>query len=240
MKKYLTIPLFLISLSSYASSISFDIGQTKTLFNRFAVPNIDANRISLSSDDTLTSYRVTGYFDMENNNQLYILIAPLETSYEFISTKNFEYDGENFSAGGMTKVNYKFNSYRVGYLWRWLSGNANFWFGAVGKIRDANIQVIQKVVASEKSSGFDNIGFVPLAALGFELLITDSFSVFSHTDALGASQGSAYDSQIELRYKVDTLSLSIGRRILGGGANNESVYNFAQFDTNYLRLSYLY
>jgi len=37
-----------------------------------------------------------------------------------------------------------------------------------------------------------------------------------------------------------TFATSIGGRILGGGADNDSVYTFAQFDTTYLRLSYLY
>lgn len=224
------------SLCAAASSLSFDVGETKAIYNRFAIPNNDQNRISLPIDDSLTSFRVTGYVDLDSGNQIYFLLAPLSTSYNFVSTKNFEFDNESFLAGADTDVSYKFNSYRLGYLWNWKFSNFHFWTGLVGKIRDAKIEVKQ----AGKSKAFENIGFVPLAAIGAQLFMSKSFSLFSHTDALAASQGSAFDSQLEARYHFHNLALSIGKRILGGGADNDRVYNFAEFATNYLRLSYLY
>ena len=84
------------------------------------------------------------------------------------------------------------------------------------------------------------MGFVPLAAFGFELDLSQSISLCSHTDALTASQGSAYDSQLEIRYNLNNVSLSLGKRIPGGGADNDNVYNFAQFDTYYSGITYLF
>ena len=89
-----------------------------------------------------------------------------------------------------------------------------------------------------QKSSFDNVGFVPLLSFGFDLVIYESLNLYTHTDALGASQGSAYDSQIELRYKLNSTYISFGKRILGGGADNDNVYNFAQFDSYFLKVGY--
>jgi len=228
--------VFVLVTNIFCNTLSFDFGQTQAVFNRFAIPNTSDNRVSLPTDDTLNSYRITGYFDLVSGNQIYFLFAPLETTYNFDSKNNFEFDGENYTANTDTEVYYKFNSYRLGYIWNFGSESFKYWFGAVGKIRDAKISVEQ----GTQSNSFDNIGFVPLIAIGFEAQLLYGLSLFSHTDALGSSQGSAYDSQLELRYKFGSVSTSVGKRILGGGADNDNVYNFAQFDTNYLRVSFHY
>jgi hypothetical protein len=225
----------LYSFSICASSINFDYGETSTVFNRFAIENTSDNRVSLQTKDSLRSFRISGLYD-HGGNQIYFLYAPLETSYKFNPGNSFMFNKEDFSSGADTEVFYKFNSYRLGYLWKWRNQSLNYWVGAVVKVRDAEIKVTQ----GSKSSSFDNIGLVPLASIGLEYFLLSDVSLFSHTDALSASQGSAYDSQIEFRYKVDSVSLAIGKRILGGGADNHRVYNFAQFDTNYIgiRLSF--
>lgn len=230
----LFVLLFLINHYVWASSINLDIGQTSTVFNRFSIPQSDNDRIITPTDGSINSYRVTGYFDLGNKDQLYFMLAPLEVSYEFNAAKNFRFNDTNFSSGQNTDVNYKFNSYRVGYLWTWTYSSFRYWLGAVAKIRDANIEVTQ----GSSSDSFDNVGFVPLASFGFEWALSQNFAIFHHTDALGASQGSAYDSQLELKFKSGSFSTSFGKRILGGGADNDTVYNFAQFDTYYLRLGF--
>ena len=209
--------LFLLFYSSslFASAISINVGETKAVFNRFAIPNTSEDRVTLPVDDTLVSYRLTGFFDLESGNQFYFLIAPLATSYTFNSEK-------------------KFNSYRLGYLWKWNLQSLSFWTGIVGKVRDAQIKVSQESISRK----FNNIGFVPLAALGFEYNLFHNISLYSHTDALTASQGSAYDSQVELRLNMKNAAISFGKRILGGGADNDKVYNFAQFDTYYAGIIY--
>ena len=219
-------------MPAIGSSLSFDLGQTKGIFNKFAIPNTIVDRVSLPKDKTMDSYRITGYFDLSSGNQIYFLIAPLETSFKFNSTKPFEFDNQNFLSGEQTEVNYKFSSYRLGYLWKWKFSHLKIWSGFIGKIRDAEIEVVQ----GNKSRSFKNVGFVPLASFGFEASLFSSLSIYSHTDALSAKQGSAYDSQLELRYKLSNSSISIGKRVLGGGADNENLYNFAQFDTIYTRI----
>ena len=229
----LLIFLFFLPGALLASSISIDIGETKTAYNRFAIPNTTANRISLPQGDKMTTHRVTGYFDLSDNSQLYVLLAPLETDYTFVADKDFTFDGVNFVNGIETKVKYKFNSYRLGYLKSWYSGRSGWWIGATGKIRDASITVTQ----GNSTHSYDNVGLVPLLSLGFDWPFYSNFSLFSHTDALGASQGSAYDAQLELKQQFNQFSWSFGKRILGGGVDNDKVYNMAQFDTFYLRFA---
>lgn len=226
--------LWLISFSALASSLSLDVGQTSTVFNRISIPKSQSDQLTLPTEDTITSYRITGFYDLENKNQIYFLYAPLEVEYSFTSNKNFTFHETNFYTGQNTTLRYKFNSYRLGYLWTWIEGSLKYWAGFVGKIRDADTEVTQ----GSTSDSFDNIGFVPLASFGFDWILGAGWSIYSHTDALGASQGSAYDSQIEIKYDLDSLSVSLGKRILGGGADNDTVYNFAQFDTFYTKLAY--
>lgn len=234
MNKLYTTSFIFFSSFVNAHTISLDVGQTKTNFNRFAVPNNEKDKISLNSNDTLTSYRLTGLYNLKNGNQLYFLLAPLTTNNDFISSKNFDFDGVSYSSGLDTNVNYKFNSYRFGYLWKWNFKNLDLWAGVVGKIRDAKIEVSQ----GNKSNSYSNVGFVPLVSFGAEWTLHKEFSIYTHTDALTAPQGSAYDTQLELKYDYNKFSFSLGKRILGGGADNDKVYTFAQFDTFYTRLSY--
>jgi hypothetical protein len=221
---------------TWASSINLDLGKTKTNYNRFSIPNNKASQLEMPQGEGISSYRLTGYIDLASRNQFYFLLAPLEAEYSLNPANSFKFNNTNFSAGTNTNVTYKFNSYRLGYLWTWTTATFNYWLGAVGKIRDAKIEVTQGSVRDL----YDNVGFVPLAAFGFEWLLSANFSIFSHTDALGASQGSAYDSNLELRYRIGSFATSVGGRILGGGADNDSVYTFAQFDTTYMRFSFLY
>lgn len=236
MKKLWTLILISNSTLLFASELSFDIGNTKTIFNRLSIPNENANRITLPTDKSLTSYRVTGFFDIGQNNQLYVLIAPLELSYNFRSRNNFEFNDTTFNANESSTLDYKFNSYRLGYLWKWKANSLSYWAGFTGKIRDARTKLTQNGLSDE----FSNIGFVPLASLGLDWRFLSNLSFYTHADALGASQGSAYDIQFELKYRASNLAISIGHRLLGGGADNDRVFNFAQFDTSYLRASYLF
>lgn len=130
MKLKLTI-LFFTAYIAHSHTISIDVGKTETNFNRFSVPNESQNKLSLNSDDSLTSFRLTGLYNLGSGNQLYFIIAPLTTTTNFVPLKNFEFDGENYLLGEDTNVSYKFNSYRFGYLWRWNLDSADLWGGVV-------------------------------------------------------------------------------------------------------------
>jgi len=167
---------------------------------------------------------------------LYFLYAPFETNYNFQSDKAFKFDNTNFSSDQNTKVDYKFNSYRVGYF-KELSfkNNLKYWIGGVLKVRDTKIKVSQNGL----SDSYSNIGIVPLLGLGLEYFVNNNISLFSHIDAAGFGQGYAYDFNAEMRYHLNNKnSLGLGYRTFGGGVDNDELMNFARFETLYANYSF--
>ena len=235
MKFKILIILFLFSSNSIANELVLELGKPRTNFNYFQKPNNNENRVDLESNKNSTSLRLSFKYNLNKNWQLYLLYAPLKLNYEFISKKDFNYNNSNFQKNKTTNVSYKFNSYRIGFLRNYKKENFKWWYGFVGKIRDAEIKVSQ----ANKSDSFDNVGFVPLLSLGIEYYLSKKISLYSQLDGLAAPQGSAYDFNIDFRYKIQNhSSISIGNRTLGGGADNDSLKNFANFNTYYL--SYIF
>jgi hypothetical protein len=67
----------------------------------------------------------------------------------------------------------------------------------------------------------------------------ERLSLLLEGDALAAPQGRAEDILVAARYKInDAASMSVGYRLLEGGADNDEVYNFSLF--NYASLGFLY
>ena len=139
---FLCIIFYLLSVVQVFASedkgqINFEIGRSKSLDNNFSLPNQSANEINLPDGKYLNSYRIKGRFNLKNDKFLYFLYAPFATDYNFQSDKAFKFDNTNFSSDQNTKVDYKFNSYRVGYF-KELSfkNNLKYWIGGthVGKI----------------------------------------------------------------------------------------------------------
>lgn len=234
--RLLTVLCLLVSAAAGGQKLSFEFGAVDTNFNYFQIPNDDANRVHLRDADEDTAYRLTYRHELSNDTFLYFLYAPLTLNYSFRSASSFDFDGKQFDGGQETDVGYRFNSYRAGWFKRFEWGNSfQAWGGVVAKIRDAYIEVEQ----GNKKQKFSNVGLVPLLGFGFLYRPVKGLGIFSHTDALTASQGSAYDSVLKLNiYFAQKQWLGIGKRVLGGGTDNDELKNFAQFD--YWILDYTY
>jgi len=216
--------------------INLEIGRSKTLDNNFSLPNQSSNEINLPDKKYLNSYRLKGRLNLKNDTFLYFLYAPFATDYSFESNKIFKFDNTIFSSNKNTKVDYEFNSYRIGYF-KELSYKDSFkyWIGGVLKVRDAKIRVSQDGL----SDSYSNIGIVPLLGLGAEYFMSKKISLFSHIDAAGFGQGYAYDVNAEIRYKINNKnSLGLGYRKFGGGVDNDKLMNFAKFETLYTNYSF--
>lgn len=242
MKKYFfVIFIFLLSNEKLFASennfeINLEIGQANSSDNNFSIPNSADNEINLPDGQDLTSYRIKGRVNLKNNQFLYFLYAPFSTDYKFQSDKSFIFDNSNFDNNQNTIVDYKFNSYRIGYF-KELKFNYNFkyWIGGILKIRDAKIEVSQNNI----SKSYDNVGIVPLLGLGFEYFLIDNISIFSHIDSAGFGQGYAYDFNGEFRYHLNNKNaLGFGYRVFGGGVDNDEVMNFARFEILYLNYNF--
>jgi hypothetical protein len=156
------------------------------------------------------------------------LYAPLDTDYKFQSRSNFNFNGESFNQNESTRVGYKFNSYRVGFLRNYQAGDFKFVIGPVLKIRDARLSVSQ---AGARSS-FSNVGVVPLLGLGMDYRIIERLNAVFYSDALAGGPGYAYDINTELRWSLTKKqSLGFGYRALGGGADNDELKNFSRFNS---------
>ena len=133
-----------------------------------------------------------------------------------------------------TKVKYQFNSYRIGYRRNYFWSRAKLWFGGVIKVRDADLCVTQ----NGNQNCYDNVGPVPLLNIGARFIIINNLYGEFNFDGLASSRGSAYDLVADIGMKVMGVDLLLGGRLLGGGAKNDKVENFANF--SYLRLGVKY
>lgn len=240
-KASLLSSLIYLNILSFANAqnmtnfISFELSHSKTLHNYFQLPNKDANRVNLPDDKYFNSHRINGRIDLKNDDFLYLVYAPLETDYSFVSNKSFKFDNTDFNSGENTEISYKFNSYRIGYFKKFsASKNFKYWLGGVLKVRDAKIRVRQE----GKIDSYRNLGIVPLLGLGGEYFFAKNFSIFSHIDALGSSQGSAYDFNSEIKYHIKNSAVGFGYRTLGGGVDNDKVMNFARFESFYVNYTF--
>ncbi|MGC9361942.1 MAG: hypothetical protein ACP5F3_03345, partial [Candidatus Syntrophosphaera sp.] len=133
--------------------------------------------------------------------------------------------GETFEAGEKIDAVYKFNSYRLQYLYRFR--NQNIGIRAIGlslKVRDAVISLENDDYYAEKT----DLGFVPLIGFEFGYDFTEEIGVLLKGEALGSKFGRAEDILLAFLYNInDSSSLYLGYRFLEGGSDIDEVYTFA-------------
>lgn len=229
---FLLSTFIFVSNSLARGSFKTEVLSTSTNYNYFAIPNPNVGgRIDTSQGKSIFAYRL--FYEKDFGSWSWTLLyAPLEADYSFNATKNFEFNNTNFTLGQATTIDYKFNSYRLGFRKIHGSAGRRFFYGGLIKVRDAEICVNQ----ASGSSCYDNVGFVPLLNLGFDLS-GDLLFLSANIDGLFSSRGSAYDANVEVGVKLNSFTLGMGARMLGGGADNEKVLNFAQFQSYYLSIT---
>jgi hypothetical protein len=160
-------------------------------------------------------------------DDLRLVAAPLRVKKDGTLASAVNYEGETFNAG-VTSATYRFDSYRL--TWRRTFSESDDWTlkaGVTGKVRDAEITLRQGGTTASRG----DLGFVPLLHLYAQRRITDHSRLIFDADGLASSRGRAFD--LSLRYSHDLqpgIALFAGARLLDGGANNDSIYNFARFN----------
>jgi hypothetical protein len=100
----------------------------------------------------------------------------------------------------------------------------DLWVGFTGKLRDAKVALRQGNIYSEDT----DLGFVPLLHLAADWRVFRNGNLLFDFDGLAGGPGRAVDSSLKLGYDLgDRWRLTLGYRTLEGGADVESVYNFA-------------
>ena len=158
-------------------------------------------------------------------HSLRLLVAPFSLTETATPTGPIRFAGADFVALEPLEATYTFNSYRLTYRWRFHEGQrTTAWLGFTAKIRDAAIALSQGEIRSRK----DDLGFVPLLHFAGDWSPGDRWSLSLDADALAGGPGRAIDAYLGLGYRLDrSWSLRAGYRAVEGGADVDSVYNFA-------------
>lgn len=175
--------------------------------------------------------RVQLSWRLNPRDDLRLVAAPLRISEQGTLATAVRFEGASFSAGATSAV-YRFDSYRA--TWRRTFHESPDWVlkaGVTGKIRDAEISLRQGSTSATRT----DLGFVPLLHFYGQRQLSPSARLVFDADGLASPRGRAFD--LSLRYMHDFqqgMSGFAGIRMLDGGADNDSVYNFARL--NYLTI----
>lgn len=185
---------------------------------RFSLPDLLGSGPWPAGRAYLTWHRTEG-------QSLRLLYAPLAVTEIGRPAGPLDFAGVRYAADAPTEATYQFNSYRLSYRWRVHSGaESAAWIGFTAKIRHASIALAQGVATSRK----DDLGFVPLLHLAADRRLGTRWHLSLDADALAGGPGRAFDASLKLGYEVDDRwSIRAGYRTVEGGADVESVYNFA-------------
>lgn len=189
----------------------------------------------LTGSGPYSAPRIQFTLPLNPRDDLRLIAAPLRihNSGTLATPVNFE---RNAFAAGAASATYRFDSYRA--TWRRTFSTSQDWIlkaGLTGKIRDAEISISQGATTATRS----DTGLVPLLHFSAQRNLDDRSRFIFDIDGLASSRGRAFD--LSLRYAHDIrpeLSAFGGIRILDGGADNDSVYNFARFDYLTVGLSF--
>jgi len=212
---------------SLRQRLTLEAGALWTSRNDVRIPGDSGTRFAL---DDLTGGgawpvgRVTYEIDLDERHGLRLLYAPIRTDGRGALSKPVDFAGTSFAAGP-AEARYVFDTYRLGYRYRFFRSPRWDWRAGVTLLaRDAEVEV-QQGGASARDTDF---GLVPLVNLTGEYAIDERWTAVLDVEGAGAPQGRAVDAAITLGYDLeDDLRLSFGYRTIEGGADNDSVYTFA-------------
>lgn len=195
--------------------------------NTVKIPLKGGSRFSLTDDlrsgaEPYLRIRVGRKF---GKSDLSFLAAPLTLRSKGTFNRAVTFNGEVFAAGLPTEAVYRFNSYRVKYLYEFhKSGRLSLRWGGALKLRHAGITLTNSSVSSESK----NTGFVPLAAFSAQYAFSPGYLLDLDVEALGAPQGRAEDVMLAISRQLRPgMRLRAGYRFLEGGSGAGEVYTFA-------------
>lgn len=236
MKHSILIVVVLAMAGSLAARVAldFETGVAFSGYNDLRIPNDAVSTMfsfteDLSSDPVMYG-RVNLHYDITPRHEISFLFAPLKISPTGTMAQDVKFMGKTFAAGEKIEAMYRFDSYRLQYLYRFPNQKGILrGIGASLKLRDAEISLENDDEYATKT----NTGLVPL--IGFELGydITEDLGILFKGEALASKFGRAEDVLLAAKYKLgEGRSLYGGYRLLEGGSDIGEVYTFALI--NYL------
>jgi hypothetical protein len=202
---------------------------TGTNYNEVRIPNSGGSLFDLSRDlqaKPTVFYRIRAGYTLGNRHTISALYAPLTVQYTGQFDQPINYNNVAFPANQPIKASYTFNSYRLTYRYdfivseRWRVGA-----GLTAKIRDASVRLRGETGSND--TRFDDLGFVPLLNFYAAYRPDSHWSLIVEGDALGSKFGRAEDIFAGAAYHFsDAIGVKAGYRVVEGGANVDSIYNF--------------
>ncbi len=164
-------------------------------------------------------------WNINRRHSLRMLLAPLSFTETGSSGEPVDFAGETYQTDTPVDGTYKFNSWRLGYRYRFRERERlSLFIGFTAKIRDAKVELRQATTSSKKT----DVGFVPLLHFGADWTLSRRWDLAFDFDGLAGGPGRAFDVALELGYELDPgWRLAGGYRTVEGGADVASVYNFA-------------
>ncbi len=195
--------------------------------NDVAIPGTSGTRLSLVNDlvpDEAPYARTRVGATFGDRHAVFVTWAPVRLEASGVLRRDVRFRDVNFAAGSRVHARFVFDSYRATYRYGLLrSERLDLDVGGTAFVRDAVIS-LQGASFAEKT----NVGFVPLLSFRAAWRFARPFSLVVDGDALAAPQGRAEDVLIavdaELRPGV---AVRAGYRVIEGGVDNATVYNFA-------------
>ena len=229
--------LCIISSVSYATEINVELGGVNNPYNRVAIPGDDGTQFQLAKAFRSTDfYHRLSLSHKFNRHGVRFLYAPLKLNGSATFSKNIDFMGQNYVSGQKIDAEYQFNSYRAS--WFYQIDDEGPWqtrIGATAKVRDAKTKLSQGSVSKLKR----NSGLVPLFYLYSAYEWSNGFRMALDFDGLIAPQGRAFDAALMVGYSVlKNLDLNVGYRMLEGGVDNDTVYNFSRFQYAFTSLTW--
>lgn len=194
------------------------------------IPGDDGTRFSLRDDldsDESAYIRTRLSWHPGERHTVLLTLAPLEVTASGPLPRDIRFADTEFSAGSPAKATYRFNNYRLTY--RYLLHTTDRFtleLGGTLFVRDAKVTL---ETPGRRDSDSD-VGLVPLLHIRMAYAWTPQWVTVLDGDALAAPQGRAIDVLAALAYQWnEQTQISVGYRLVEGGADNDSVYTFALF-----------
>jgi hypothetical protein len=207
--------------------VDFEAGVAIAGRNDVAVPGTTGTRISFTDDlDTAPAPAARLRIGIvQGRHTVFALGAPLRLTARGTLATDVDFRGATFAAGSEVVGGYRFDSWRL--TWRYGLVRRSPWeldLGLTLKIRSAAISLAGTGGVEEET----DLGAVPLISFRVARWFSPSFGLLLDGDALVGPQGRAEDVLFAAQWRVREGTLArVGYRILEGGADVDSVYNFA-------------
>lgn len=206
--------------------VDLETGGVWSGYNDVRIPGDSGTKFSLHDDLTTSGApftRVRAGLDL-GRHQVWALYAPLRLEARGVAPVDIDFFGTTFAAGTPLRGTYRFDSYRLGWRYRVVDGERlTVALGVTAKIRDAGI-----TVCAAECTVRSNTGFVPLASFMVHWRFAGPFGLLLDGDALAGGPGRAEDVTLALTWEAaENVTARVGYRIVEGGADTDSVYNFA-------------